>query len=71
MVAEELGLNLEVEDTKVVNGITMGLSYIVASIVPLIAYFFVPIDTAFYISLGLSFLFLFYSGVLDTGLRTS
>jgi predicted membrane protein (TIGR00267 family) len=64
MVAEELGLNLEVEDTKVVNAITMGLSYIVASIVPLIAYFFVPIETAFYISLGLSFLFLVGLGLL-------
>ncbi len=39
MVAKDLGLNLEVEKTKAANGITMGLSYIVASVVPLIAYF--------------------------------
>jgi VIT1/CCC1 family predicted Fe2+/Mn2+ transporter len=64
MVSEELGLHLEVEETKLVEGITIALSYIVASIVPLIAYFFLPIDTAFYVSLGLSFLFLVGLGLL-------
>ena len=64
MVAEELGLNLEVEETKIVEGLTIGLSYIVASIVPLIAYFFLPVETALFVSLGLSFLFLVGLGIL-------
>jgi len=64
MIAEELGLNLEVEETKIVEGLTIGLSYIVASIVPLIAYFFLPVETALFVSLGLSFLFLVGLGIL-------
>ncbi len=64
MVAEELGITSEPEEVKVVPGLIIGLSYLVASIVPLIAYFFLPIETAFYVSLGLSFLFLVGLGLL-------
>lgn len=64
MISEELGLDIDVEPVKIQEGVVMGLSYIIASIVPLIAYFFVPVSTAFYISLGLSFLFLVGLGIL-------
>ena len=64
MVAEELGISTEPQEVKIVEGVTMALSYIIASIVPLIAYFFLPIDSAFYVSLGLSFLFLVALGLL-------
>ena len=64
MVNAELGLDLELEEPKITEGIIMGLSYIIASIVPLIAYFFLPTDSAFYVSLALSFLFLIGLGLL-------
>ena len=44
MVAEELGISTDPQEVKIVEGITMALSYIIASIVPLIAYFFLPIE---------------------------
>lgn len=64
MVEKELGLELNPETVKVTEGITIALSYIVASIVPLIAYFFLPVGTAFLVSLGLSFLFLIGLGIV-------
>ena len=64
MVASELGLDMEPPKAKIAESVTIGLSYIVASIVPLIAYFFLPTDTAFYVSLGLSFLFLVGLGIV-------
>ncbi len=62
MVEKELGLELEPETVKITEGLIIALSYIVASIVPLIAYFFFPVGTAFLVSLGLSFLFLVVLG---------
>ncbi len=64
MVEKELGLDIEPETVKIAEGFTIGLSYIVASIVPLIAYFFLPVETAFLVSLGLSFLFLIILGIV-------
>ena len=64
MVATELGLDIDTNPVKISEGVTMGLSYIIASIVPLIAYFFLSVDVAFYVSLGLSFLFLVGIGIL-------
>lgn len=64
MVEKELGLDINPDTVKVAEGFTMGLSYIVASVVPLIAYFFFPVGTAFLISLGLSFLFLVLLGIV-------
>ncbi len=63
MVEKELGLELEPKTVKLVEGITIAVSYMIASIVPLIAYFFLPIQTAFMVSLGLSFLFLVALGI--------
>lgn len=64
MVEKELGLELEPETVKITESLTIALSYIVASIVPLIAYFFLPVGTAFLVSLGLSFLFLVLLGIV-------
>ncbi len=64
MVEKELGLDIEPQTVKIAEGFTMALSYIVASIVPLIAYFFLPVGAAFVVSLGLSFLFLVILGIV-------
>lgn len=64
MVEKELGLEVNPDTVKVAEGFTMGFSYIVASVVPLIAYFFLPVGAAFFVSLGLSFLFLVLLGIV-------
>ncbi|HEX2916189.1 MAG TPA: VIT1/CCC1 transporter family protein [Chloroflexia bacterium] len=64
MIEKELGLDMEPETVKLGESLTMGLSYILASIVPLIAYFFLPVEAAFPVSLGLSFVFLVALGFL-------
>ncbi len=62
MVEKELGIDVEPDTVRVADALTMGFSYMVASIVPLVAYFFVPLflslQAAFFTSLGLTFLFL-------------
>ncbi|MGI9147347.1 MAG: VIT1/CCC1 transporter family protein [Chloroflexota bacterium] len=65
MVAEELGIpTLEPETTKISAALTIGVSYIVGSIVPLIAYFFFPIPVALPISLVLTCLALVVVGII-------
>jgi predicted membrane protein (TIGR00267 family) len=54
MVQKELGLEIEQETVKIGDGVTMAFSYMAASIVPLIAYFFLPIETAFIVSIILT-----------------
>lgn len=58
MVQKELGLELEQETVKIADGLTMAISYMVASIVPLIAYFFLPIEKAFIVSIILTIIVL-------------
>jgi len=58
MVEKELGLDIEPDTVRVGDGLTMGGSYIVASIVPLIAYFFLPLQPAYIVSLLLTVAFL-------------
>lgn len=58
MVQKELGLEVEQETVKIADGLTMALSYLIASIVPLIAYFFLPIETAFIVSIILTIIVL-------------
>ncbi len=58
MVQKELGLEIEQETVKIADGLTMALSYMVASIVPLIAYFFLPIEKAFIVSIILTIIVL-------------
>ncbi len=58
MVQKELGLDIEQETVKIGDGVTMAFSYMAASIVPLIAYFFLPIETAFIVSIILTIIVL-------------
>ncbi len=63
MVEKELGLELEPDTVRIVDSLTMGGSYMLASIVPLIAYFFLPLQQAFLMSLTLTFVVLAAIGV--------
>ncbi len=64
MIQKELGLDPEPNTVRVADGVIMGVSYMVASIVPLIAYFFLPLQMAFVASLALTFLFLMIIGII-------
>ena len=64
MIEKELGLEVEPQLVKIAESLSMGFSYMIASIVPLIAYFFFPIETAYIISLLLSILFLIVLGII-------
>lgn len=65
MVDEELGIpTLEPQTAKISGAVTIGVSYIVGSIFPLIAYFFFPIPIALPISLVLTFVALVVVGVI-------
>jgi VIT1/CCC1 family predicted Fe2+/Mn2+ transporter len=64
MVEKELGFTVAPDTVRIADGLTMGFSYIVASIVPLISYFFFPLQMAFVLSLALTFLFLLIIGVV-------
>lgn len=64
MVEKELGVPYNPETVKVPEALTMGVSYLVAAIVPLIAYFFLAIRLAFVVSLALTFLALVAVGVI-------
>lgn len=64
MVEKELGLRMDVETVKTAEALTMSGSYIVGSIFPLIAYFFVPIDQAFPVSLVLTVIALIIVGYI-------
>jgi VIT1/CCC1 family predicted Fe2+/Mn2+ transporter len=65
MVGKELGIaTLEPDTIKGAQCLTMGASYLVGSIFPLIAYFFLPIPIALPVSLVLTFLALVIVGVI-------
>jgi VIT1/CCC1 family predicted Fe2+/Mn2+ transporter len=64
MVEKELGIPFEPETVKTVEGLTMGVSYIIGSIFPLIAYFFLPVGQALPASLLLTFVALLVVGVV-------
>jgi hypothetical protein len=65
MVAQELGIpTLEPETAKISAAMTIGVSYIVGSIVPLVAYFFFPIPIALPLSLVLTFVALVVVGII-------
>lgn len=64
MVEKELGLQMGVSTVKVPEALTMGVSYLVGSIFPLIAYFFLPISVAFPVSLALTFVALVVVGII-------
>lgn len=64
MVEKELGLQPDVSTVKVPEALTMGISYIVGSIFPLIAYFFLPVPAALPVSLVLTVVALIVVGVI-------
>lgn len=64
MVEKELGILQEPQVVRIPEALTMGASYLVAAIVPLIAYFFFSIYTAFLVSLGLTLLALIGIGAV-------
>lgn len=64
MVEKELGLPLEVATVKLPEALTMGVAYIIGSIFPLIAYFFLPIPLALPVSFGLTVLALVMVGII-------
>ncbi len=64
MIEKELGLDIEPNTFRIADSIAMGFSYMIASIVPLIAYFFLPIQQAYILSLILSILFLIILGLV-------
>jgi vacuolar iron transporter family protein len=64
MVEKELGLQMEVSAVKVPEALTMSGSYLVGSIFPLIAYFFLPIPQALPVSLVLTVIALIIVGYI-------
>ena len=64
MVEKELGLQVGVSTVKIPEALTMGISYIVGSFFPLIAYFFLPIPQALPVSLFLTVVALIVVGII-------
>ncbi len=63
MVQKELGIDPEPKTVRIGEGVTIGISYLAGSIIPLMPYFFEPIRTALPVSIGLTFLTLIGVGV--------
>ena len=64
MVEKELGIGMHPDTVKLPEALTMGVSYIIGSVFPLIAYFFFPINIAFPLSLCLTVLALIIVGII-------
>jgi len=64
MVEKELGLDINPDTVKIPEALTMGVSYIVGSIFPLIAYFFFSVKVALPVSLVLTLIALIIVGVI-------
>ena len=61
---KELGLQIDPDTVRIPEALTMGVSYIIGSVFPLIAYFFLPIMTALPVSLVLTVVALIAIGVI-------
>lgn len=64
MVSLELGLQLDPDAVRIPEALTMGVSYIIGSIFPLAAYFFLPVPQAIPVSLVLTFVALLAIGTI-------
>ncbi len=64
MVEKELGLSIDATTIKIPEALTMGVSYIIGSIFPLIAYFFFAVNTALPVSLALTLIALVIVGTI-------
>jgi VIT1/CCC1 family predicted Fe2+/Mn2+ transporter len=58
MMEKELGLDPEPKTVRIAEGITIGASYLVGSLIPLLPYFLLPVHAALPVSVGLTFLVL-------------
>jgi predicted membrane protein (TIGR00267 family) len=69
MKREELGLFDEHLDDPVQVGVTMGVSFAVGSLPPIVPYFFInDLRAAILVAISLSVVFLFFAGVVKTRL---
>src|SRR5260370_25057186 len=64
MVEKELGIEVQPDTVRLPEAFTMGISYIIGSILPLIAYLFFPINIAFPLSICLTILALIIVGII-------
>jgi VIT1/CCC1 family predicted Fe2+/Mn2+ transporter len=65
MVGKELGIaTLEPQTVRIPEALTIGVSYLIGSIFPLLSYFFFPVPIALPISLVLTFIALVIVGVI-------
>jgi vacuolar iron transporter family protein len=64
MVEKELGLSMEPRTVQIPEALTMGISYVVGSIFPLIAYFFLSVPRALPVSIALTVVALVIVGII-------
>jgi len=64
MMKEELGLSPEEFAHPVRDAFVVGIAALIGSVIPLIPYLFVPLETAFWMTLGVSTIALFISGAI-------
>ena len=64
MVEKELGLQIDPRTVQIPEALTMGASYIVGSIFPLVAYFFLPVRQALPVSIALTVVALVIIGII-------
>ena len=64
MVEKELGLQMDPRTVQIPEALTMGISYIVGSIFPLVAYFFLPVQRALPVSIALTVVALVIVGII-------
>lgn len=64
MVEKELGLQIDTETVKIPEALTIGISYMIGSIFPLIAYFFFAVPLALPFSLVLTLVALIIVGII-------
>jgi vacuolar iron transporter family protein len=64
MIQKELGLDPEPKTVRLPEAMTIGVSYLVGSLVPLMPYFVLKVSTALPLSIGLTFLVLAGIGVV-------
>jgi VIT1/CCC1 family predicted Fe2+/Mn2+ transporter len=64
MVEKELGLQTEPDTVRIPEAATMGISYIIGSFFPLVAYFFFPVGVALPLSIALTLIALVIVGII-------
>ena len=70
MVEMELGIPLEPRTMKTAEALTIGTSYVIGSVFPLVAYFFLPVRSALPFSILLTFVALLIVGAIKSKLAS-